>query len=475
VALAVSSEDPQALAHYAQTVRELAPLAKLTPLLFPGAPIAHEQDGALSKKLSLHGGYLYTHDPRKARDWHRKLRLENVSEAPELWLRRGDTVHKLTRAAKVYRHSGGPLDGERAKLLLFDQLAATRETLPQPAAFDLDAARPWLGVRQYTVEKLTAREVTGTARLANGKAVSFVAAHDGAQTRVWVWSDSSEALQAAIAESRALLGAQLAILEAADAMVAEDLRFDEPKTEFGQQDGLLRQEWWRAYRQGRDQYEVNGDTYPVFGPGGHAAVPQVCIDFVVDAIDRAGGSWFGRRGEPRRRSTGRIELRAWPNYRSRSVADTARLARENPQMWEIYTVPEPERAPFRETQRFRQGIGRLGEIQPADIFVIYGLRKDGRNHYHAYLVHRVDPLLGLPVDFVDNAGTARVRVMDDIMKAAPRRYILHKMRLKPDWLVARLSAPVGAGGADEAVQDVPPEMVPHLRSNSSPQSGPSGH
>src|SRR5690606_11641206 len=77
--------------------------------------------------------------------------------------------------------------------------------------------------------------------------------------------------------------------------IAEGLPFDEPKTEYGQQDGKLRQEWLWAYRRGDSRFVFNEDQYHVFDARGRPRVPQVCIDFIRDTYERASGSWYQRR------------------------------------------------------------------------------------------------------------------------------------------------------------------------------------
>ena len=80
------------------------------------------------------------------------------------------------------------------------------------------------------------------------------------------------------------------------ASIEEQLPFDEPLTEYGQQDGHLRQRWLRAYLDGRDSYRVNGDRYAVFDAQGRPRPPQVCIDFLYDTFERASGTWWQPRG-----------------------------------------------------------------------------------------------------------------------------------------------------------------------------------
>ncbi len=81
------------------------------------------------------------------------------------------------------------------------------------------------------------------------------------------------------------------LLEEIEKQTKEMLPFDEPRTEFGQQDGSLRGNWLNAYRKKKSFYYFNGDRYGTMFKG-KPHVPQVCADFIVDSIDRTAGTWF---------------------------------------------------------------------------------------------------------------------------------------------------------------------------------------
>ena len=73
---------------------------------------------------------------------------------------------------------------------------------------------------------------------------------------------------------------------------AEMLPFDEPRHEYGQQlDGKLREQWMKAYYGHQPTYVFNGDKYYTMFKG-KPFVPQVCVDFIVDTLDRTAGTWY---------------------------------------------------------------------------------------------------------------------------------------------------------------------------------------
>lgn len=435
------------LADYERVVVRWSRAVKMTPLLFPGEPVgaSAELDPTADQRARLRAetltnGYLWTRDEKTARRWHVRLDLGALFDADSLVLMRGDRALPLVRRGQRYEHAEGPIAGSRARLLLFDRVAERREDLGPPSAFDLDLLREEAGVRRFDVDALDPTMARVRARFASGLVAPGVVVHDGARTRLLLEGDR-EALRAAMTESLRHMGVERGILATAELMEAERLKFDEPVIEIDQQDGAVRRAWWKAYSSGKDTFVINGHRYDVFDDAGRPYVPQVCVDFLVDAFDRYGGSWYGRRDEPRARTPGLVDMKdlsARLGYDLRMIPHLVRMAREHPEMWEIYSVPKAERVPFRRREAFHERVRTFPvELREADIIVIWGLRDDQRNHYHSFFVHRTDPILGYPLVFSENAGYVRVRVLDEIMRAAPRRFFHHRLRLRTDWVLQR--------------------------------------
>jgi hypothetical protein len=81
----------------------------------------------------------------------------------------------------------------------------------------------------------------------------------------------------------------------------------------------------------------------------------------------------------------------------------------------------------READAFREG----------DALIVHGLRlQDYRRHYHALLVIRTDPMTGVPMRIADNQGRPQFRTLENAMRAAPYRRIVHRLRLDLDALAA---------------------------------------
>ena len=77
---------------------------------------------------------------------------------------------------------------------------------------------------------------------------------------------------------------------------------------------------------------------------------------------------------------------------------------------------------------------------------IYGLRDDGKMHYHSFFVYSSDPVTGVPSLVAANAGRPRIRPWESEMLTAPQRSIHARIRPKLEWLEA-ITAPPGPGSA----------------------------
>lgn len=400
----------------------------------------HKKDKALLRDLVLRDGYLFLEDTATARAAFRVLRLEDLFDEEEIYLRRGDGVWRLRRDKQGYAYAEGRRAGGRARLLLYDRVATRREALLEGSlVWDLDRLRRAAGLRTFKLSQAPSRqELQATATLWSGEAVPAVAFWDkqGKLTLALLAPEGDKlALRQALLEARERMAIYRGILRAGEQMVDENLRFDEPKTEEGQQDGELRRAWSKAYFQGHNTYRFNGDSYRVFDQEGRPQVPQVCVDFIFDAAERWSGAWWSPREQPRQRTEGFLDFGELLVNR-RQIWRMVQFARDRPEIMDLLDVQG--RVPFHNRGGFYQKLRELApQLQDADILVIFGLRDDERNHWHSFYVYRTDPMDGVPILLMGNAGTARVQVWYDVMRSAPRRYLRHRVRLRHDWVRAR--------------------------------------
>jgi hypothetical protein len=218
----------------------------------------------------------------------------------------------------------------------------------------------------------------------------------------------------------------------------EKLPFDAPRNGEESEDGDLRREFDRAYGQGLLSYSVDGQRrHDVYDDKGRAIPPQVCIDFLVDTLERAGGAWYApMTGSPPKpapkRSPGQIDFRALNLDNRRSAASFVKMARSHGELFEVWD--NPTRVPFTQRAEFFKYLADNSDtIQPLDLVIIFGVKK-GKPHYHSMIALEQDPITGVPTLIVSNAGVPREHTLEGIMQYSPKRSIKHRVRLKRPWI-----------------------------------------
>jgi hypothetical protein len=391
---------------------------------------------ALARAVFLREGYLYTDKPELA-SLYGSLTLSLLFRDPELEIVRG--AQKLVARRQSdgdYQYGSGAEQGKPARLLLFDRVAAAGAAWSEPRHADLRALAAELGFDQLSIARIVgdrwvvelsygAARVPAVLKL-DGAALGLVCEAPGG-LRAEVSALRGEALRAAELQSR--------LLSVVKEQVEEALPFDEPKTEDGQQDGQLRPEWRAAYLRGGSSFEFNGDRYAVFDASGRPRPPQVCIDFVLDTFERAGGSWWQTREKPRQRVLGRLRFDDAALENRRSVERFIDFAREHAEAFDVYQPPPEARVPLRNRQQFFAALyDARSRYQRGDIVAILGPRDDEKLHYHSFIVVDVDPLSGMPTELAANAGRPRIRSWEGEMASAPRRSIWARVRPRQLWL-----------------------------------------
>jgi hypothetical protein len=405
-----------------------------------------QKQRAVAREALLTDGYVYSKNPAFASALSALIKPEDIFDEPEIVVQRGG---ELLRARRVpdqpvpwvkktgfhYEHDGG----ERVKLLLFDRVALTAEALETPLHRDMSAARRALGFEEMRVLHLSEQALSAELSYGPLKTRALFASSGAKLSLECEVTEPGE--EAAVAATRELLLRKERALDrlrvVMEEMVREGLPFDEPKTEVGQQDGKLRQHWVWAYRYGASQFEFNEDKYRVFDTTGRPRVPQVCIDFITDTFERAGGSWYRGRGEPRERVPGRVDFRSLGIDNERSVESFIAFAKGHPEWFEVLEVAERDRVPYAKRSDFFAHLSKnRADYRPGDVIAIYGLRDDGKMHYHSFFVYSSDPVTGVPSLVAANAGRPRIRPWESEMLTAPQRSIHARIRPKLSWLEA---------------------------------------
>ena len=394
---------------------------------------------SLAREVLLTEGYLYTESPALAAVLVRTVRLEHLFSDPELVIERGSRRIKAIRVGKHYEDPEADFRNRRSTLLLFDRVWVAGEDPGPPLHRSVGELQRRLGFDQVRV-----RAVAPDAIVADLQ-------YGAVETRAVFTSHGSEAklgcelvhraARDTMVEVRRIAHRRHRVLEALRrtvlAQVSEALPFDEPRTEEGQQDGKLRIAWRKAYQRGRGSYEFNDDRYFVFDRAGRPQVPQVCIDFIIDTLERLSGTWWQPRGERRERTTGRFDFQQFQVDNRRSVESFLDFAEQHSEWFTVLRVPDSERIPLVWRKRFFARIyENRDSLRPGDIVAIYGLRDDEKMHYHSFFVVEDDPVTGMPIRVASNAGRPRIRSWESEMLNAPKRGIRAWVRPKLSWYEA---------------------------------------
>ena len=413
---------------------------------------------ALAREVFLTEGYLYSDSPQLAALFVNFLALGLLFREPELRLARGGDVWTLRRHEQDYLFEDGPQQGERAALLLFDRVFLPGKE-PGPA-LHLDVRR---AAAQSLADEIRLERVTESGAVAElrfgGEWLPAALKRTGSALELdceRAPPNHAQDLARARDSKRRRMRVDEVLSRVVKTEVDEELPFDEPKTEEGQQDGALRPAWRRAYLAGSDHFEFNDDTYWVFDSRGRPHVPQVCIDFVTDTLERASGARFRPRGEPREFVRGQLDFDRFGLDNRRGVGTFVNFARSHPEWFEFSETSLEQRVPFRDRVAFFRDIyEHRDEYRPFDIVTIFGLRSDEKLHYHSFFVADRDPLTGMPIAVVANAGRPRIRSWENEMQNAPKRAILAHIRPKLSWLEANVAlsgpnAPSATASAHDA-------------------------
>lgn len=400
----------------------------------------------LARAVFLREGYLYTENPELAA-LYGSLTLSLLFRDPELQIVRGAetlSAHRLNDGD--YEYTSGDERGRRAKLLLFDRVAAAAATLSAPRHVDLRALSKSLGFDELLISRATTERLAVEASYGAVRVPTLLSVREGKLSLACEapGKDRAEVL-ALRAQAARLQYAQAKLISVIKEQVDEALPFDEPKTEEGQQDGKLRPEWRSAYLNGSSSFEFNGDRYAVFDSAGRPRPPQVCIDFVLDTFERAGGSWWQSRDQGRGRALGRLSFDDAALENRRSVERFIEFARSHSEAFDVYEPAPEARVPLRNRALFFAELYRSrAQFRRGDIVAILGPRDDEKLHYHSFFIVDSDPLSGMPTELAANAGRPRIRSWEGEMQNAPRRSILARIRPRPIWLEA-LVAPEETG------------------------------
>lgn len=233
----------------------------------------------------------------------------------------------------------------------------------------------------------------------------------------------------------------------------DQLPFDEPKHEIGQQDGSLRPRWEKAFLRGDRSFYFNDDKYYVYTSKGFARPPQVCADFIVDVLEYVSGTWYVPVKKPKPyRSIGSLEIRDSMKAQgldARRVNELIIYFKSQPENYQfIFAVDDPKDAPVNYWGGPKvtpvNGTGGLKEflheyeVQLGDIIIISGKAPwdhGAEIHNHSMFVTGLDKS-GMVEYITGNDAWVRKKQINIEMARAPQRRVKYIIRLTDKFLMS---------------------------------------
>ena len=403
--------------------------------------ILEESDGfpRNARQVLLKNGYLYADDPDFAYSLVTLVQPHQLFGHDRIWIQRGESVVHAEKRNGRYYYVDGPLEGKKVRLSLFDR-AGGGDVPDPPIHLDFRALRYRLHFDRIQVRHVTTTQVV--ANLRYGKWwVPSVFKTEGAHVELecetlapHLRAEVDEWRTAGARREHAVQQLRHAMLNELD----EAVPFDEPLHEYGfQLDGTLRQKWTTAYGWQRNSYALNGDAYPVFDAKGRPLPPQVCVDFLTDTFERTAGTWWQPRGEKPGRIVGRLDFDTLVKNRQelRRVPAFVEFAKTRPEWFDV-----KEDAAHVELGKKADFVAYITEhaddFAPGDAVLIKGKTPwdPGHVHFHSFFVYESDPVTGIPMVVVGNAGRPSLRSWETEIRRTPKRSIHFRIRPKTEWL-----------------------------------------
>ena len=131
-----------------------------------------------------------------------------------------------------------------------------------------------------------------------------------------------------------------------------------------------------------------------------------------------------------------------------AVSAFVEYAHDKSEWFDVYDTPPEKLIPFWQRQAFSAYLLKnVDRFAPGDIVLIRGHTNFEKKwerpimHYHSFFIYERDPLSGLPLAIVGNAGVVSLRVWNTEMQRTPRRSIWHRVRPQLHWLESIIERP----------------------------------
>ena len=390
----------------------------------------YRDDQEMMRRIFLAEGYFFEDRERIATTISKEIHLTDLFTKDIVYRLRGDKLTVLRKNNEDYVDE----QGHRASIRLNDRVSTTRASLFPQLHLDMEEVRNRTGAVRTEVVAVRKKDATITLHFPNGESrISLISLKDG-KTSVSCIGGDQTSLASLRSTTHNFWIRHHRVIESAEALVKERPLFDEPKDEGEevQEDGELRLAWKEAYRNRKKTFWYREVEYNVFDRKGNPVPPEVCVDFIIDTWERASGTWYTPRGAKPHRTDGDIDFYALEGLSRRYISGILNFALKSNSPFERYDIPRRDWVPLEERRKFVKKLKKNTiHYQEGDLLVIHGLREeDMAEHYHTVLVLRTDPTTGIPTSVADNQGRPRISTLIQAMRAAPKRSIKHRLRLK---------------------------------------------
>ncbi len=404
-----------------------------------------QSNAPLSRKLFLREGYLYSPEVVRANTLSQLVDADTLFSESTFWIQRGSAIMQVHRDGNYYYFSDGPYKGRVVTINFMDRL-----TLDKPAAplhIDFVPSKDKYKYHKIKPIHISEKHVIADVTYLTEPGITVETLFERNESSVDMVCEKlnmSKYRESIAVREGGIRNLKRVMLE----QVAERVPFDEPKHEVDQEDGNLRNAWTWAFSVGKLGYQYKNarmvEANRVYGHLGEALPPQVCVDFLVDTMDRAAGTWYSdvhERNHPVR-TVGAFDSTSFTyknsdgedkKYALRTVDGLTQFASDNPKWFEIINIPQIEQLPIG-SKNFWEYMPGLN-LMPGDMVFIRGnVPWDTKQHSHSFYIYDTDPITGIPLLLAGNAGPASLRPWAIETNRTPLRKIVTIIRFKDEFL-----------------------------------------
>lgn len=386
----------------------------------------------------LREGYLYHPNPTTSKALSELVTIDMLVGESIFYIHRGSLKMKVEKKGGRYWYADGPYKGRTATIQFMDRILLSGNYEDEPLHLDFAPIKDDLGFDTITPTLVSSSFVVADINYGELKSQALLKRNGASVDLICETTDTSE-----VRDKRSYRGNGIRLMKKAMMeQVQEKIPFDEPKYEVGQEDGKLRDAWLNYFYRGSLKYQYTNQRMTeenyIYGHLGKPLPPQVCVDFLVDTIDRTAGSWYtdvGDRRKPQKTegTFNSTHLRYKDedgkdkHYAIRNVRGFTHFASDHPEWFEIINVDDKVKIGSDDFFTYLKTL----KLQEGDMVFIRGEVPwdENKEHFHSFIIYQNDPVSGMPVLLAMNAGHAALRPWKIETNRTPKRHIFRVIRM----------------------------------------------